>query len=291
MTMRAGSLQQKRILITGADHGIGRALAQQFAAEGARLLLNTFSPVDAHGDWLPSLAATAPGEVNAFQADVREADAIRAMFRTAEAMYGGLDVLVNNAGVDSVYPALELRQEEWDRVLDTNLRGAFLCAQEAARLMKKQEHGGAIINISSIHDSIPRLGNAHYCASKAGLTMLTKALALEWAEHGIRVVGVSPGAIETPINREEIEKVGRGNFEKWIPSGRIGATGDVVDAVRFLASEEARYVSGATLIVDGAYSLNTVRYDPRRSRTESASELERNEQGSGAADKHGPIQT
>jgi glucose 1-dehydrogenase len=218
MAARPLRFEQKRVLITGADHGIGRALAQRFAAEGARMLLNTLSPVDAHGDLLAGIAAAGSGNMKAFQADVREASAIRAMFQAAQGLYGGLDVLVNNAGIDSVYPALELRQEEWDSVLNTNLRGAFLCAQEAARLMTEQEGGGVIVNISSIHDSVPRLGTAHYCASKAGLTMLTKALALEWAEYGIRVVGISPGAIETPINREEIEKVGRVNFEQWIPA-------------------------------------------------------------------------
>lgn len=266
MSSTPGRFKHKRVLITGADQGIGRALAQRFAAEGARMLLNTLSLVDARGDLLADVAAAGSGDVNGFQADVREAGAIRAMFQAAEGLYGGLDVLVNNAGVDSVYPALELRQKEWDRVLNTNLRGAFLCAQEAARLMKEQEGGGVIVNISSIHDSVPRLGNAHYCASKAGLTMLTKALAVEWAEYGIRVVGVSPGAIETPINREEIERVGRGNFEKWIPAGRVGTTDDVADAVTFLASDEAGYISGATLTLDGAYNLNTVRYDPRKGR-------------------------
>lgn len=266
MSTRFPRFEQKRVLITGTEQGIGRILAQRFAAEGARILLNTLSPVDACGSLLADVTSAGSGDVNAFQADIRETSAIQAMFQAVEALYGGLDVLVNNAGVDLVYPALQLRQEEWDRVLNTNLRGAFFCAQKAGQIMKLQEGGGVIVNISSIHDSVPRLGTAHYCASKAGLTMLTKALAVEWAEHGIRVVGVSPGAIETPINHAEIERVGRENFERWIPAGRVGTTEDIADAVTFLASEEARYISGAMLTVDGAYSLNTVRYDPRRGR-------------------------
>jgi glucose 1-dehydrogenase len=131
--------------------------------------------------------------------------------------------------------------------------------------MRAQETGGVILNISSIHDSVPRLGTVHYCASKAGVTMLTKALALEWAEYGIRVVGISPGAIETKLNQSEIAKVSRAKFETWIPTGRLGTTDDVADAAAFLVSEQASYISGATLLVDGAYSLNTIHYDPRDS--------------------------
>lgn len=171
-------------------------------------------------------------------------------------MLGGIGI-----GVASIISPMYIAE-----IAPTRLRGSFLCAQEAGRLMKEQGSGGVIVNISSIHDSVPRLGTAHYCASKAGLTMLTKALAVEWAEYGIRVVGVSPGAIETPINREEIEKVGRGNFERWMPAGRVGTTEDIAAAVSFLASDEAIYISGAMLTVDGAYSLNTVRYDPRKGR-------------------------
>lgn len=253
----------KSVLITGAERGIGKALAHRFAAEGARVFLNTLSPVEACGNLLAEIVPSGKGDAHAFQADIRDPDAIRAMFQAVEAMYGGLDVMINNAGVESVVSALDLRVEEWDRIMNTNLRGAFLCAQQAARIMKPQG-GGVIVNISSMHDSVPRLGTAHYCASKAGLTMLTKTLALEWAEYGIRVVGISPGAIETPINSSEIVKAGRANFEQWIPAGRLGMVEDIADAASFLASNAARYISGTTLTVDGAYSLNTIRYDPRK---------------------------
>ncbi len=185
------------------------------------------------------------------------------MYQAIRDTFGGLDALVNNAGVHSVRPAIDLTTQEWDRVLDTNLRGAFLCAREAAKLMRDQHMGGVIVNIASIHDTVPCLGTAHYCASKAGLTMLTKALAIEWAEYKIRVVGIAPGAIETEINRDEIAAFGKGNFESWIPFGRLGNVEDIAKASAFLISDDADYITGITLCVDGAYSLNTIRYDPR----------------------------
>ncbi len=120
-----------------------------------------------------------------------------------------------------------------------------------------------VFNIASIHDTVPFLGCAHYCASKAGLTMLTKTLALEWAEYQIRVVGLAPGAIETEINREEISAFGRNRFESWIPVARVGNVDDIARAAEFLLSDDAAYINGATIPVDGAYGLNTIRYDPR----------------------------
>jgi glucose 1-dehydrogenase/3-dehydrosphinganine reductase len=129
--------------------------------------------------------------------------------------------------------------------------------------MCKDGSGGVVLNIASIHDTVPALGTAHYCASKAGLSMLTKSLAIEWAEYKIRVVGIAPGAIETEINRAEIAAFGRSNFEAWIPLGRLGNVKDIAAAAAFLVSDDASYISGVTLCVDGAYSQNTIRYDPR----------------------------
>jgi len=173
-------------------------------------------------------------------------------------------VLVNNAGCESTYALLDLPVEEWDRVLNTNLRGAFMCARAVGRVMVEQGTGGVIVNISSMHEEVPRLGLTHYCVSKAGLAMLTKGLALEWAEYGIRVVSVAPGAIETDMNRKEIAAFGRHRFEEWIPAGRLGTVDDIAPAVVFLASDDAAYVSGSTLRIDGAYLLNHTRYDPRK---------------------------
>ena len=256
-------LSQKRVLITGAERGIGSALARRFASDGAQVVLNTFGSVDGCEELVEEINATANHEAIAIQGDVRNLRQMAEVFKAMTDKLGGIDILVNNAGVESVAPALSLSLDEWDRVVDTNLRGSFVCAQMAAKIMRLPAKGGVILNITSIHDSVPRLGTSHYCASKAGLTMLTKSLALEWAQFKIRVVGVAPGAIETEINRSMIDKIGRSNFETWIPAGRLGTTTDIADAAVFLVSDESSYVSGATLVVDGAYSLNTIQYDPR----------------------------
>jgi NAD(P)-dependent dehydrogenase (short-subunit alcohol dehydrogenase family) len=175
---------------------------------------------------------------------------------------GPIDILVNNAGTESVNHALDMEEDEWDRVINTNLKGPFLCAQEAGRRME-ENGGGVIINISSIHDTTPRKGLIHYCSAKAGLKMFSKCLALELAESNIRVVSVAPGAIETEMNREEINQFGREKFNQWIPSGRVGNVTEVAQTVAFLASDLASYINGADVYIDGAYMNQTIQYDPR----------------------------
>ena len=190
MTNLPKTLSGKRAIVTGADRGIGAGIARALASRGASVCLNVFGPIENCKD----LASETQGF--AIQADVRDQQMIHTLFEEATERMGGIDILVNNAGVESIQPALELTVEEWDRVHFTDLRGAFFCSQAAARRMKSQGSGGAIVNITSIHDQIPRLGTVHYSSAKAGLSMMTKSLAHEWAEYGIRVVGVAPGAIE-----------------------------------------------------------------------------------------------
>ncbi len=251
------SLADRIALVTGADRGIGAGIANLLEQQGARVCRNVMVDSEA--------AATDSDRSRnlIIQTDLRDPNQVQRMFGQIEQEFGGLDILINNAGVESIIPAIDLTTEEWDRIFNTNLRGAFLCSQAAARLMKAKPSGGVIINIASIHDQITRLGTAHYCASKAGMSMLTKSLAQEWAEFNIRVVGISPGIIETEINREQIERFGRSRFLDWVPLKSLGTVTDVAKAVLFLASDDARYISGTTLVVDGAYSLSTVRYDPR----------------------------
>jgi glucose 1-dehydrogenase len=253
-------LTGKRALVTGGSRGIGAALCRVLVREGASVAINYHrSPAEAE-----ALAAALGDRAVAVGGDVSvEAEVVR-MVRTAADQLGGLDILINNAGVETTVAAIDMPMAEWDRVMNTNLRGAFMCAREAARVMRDQGTGGVIINNSSIHEAIPRLGLVHYAASKAALHMLTKALGLEWAELGIRVIGVSPGAIETEMNRAEIDAFGREKFEAWIPAGRIGTVADVAEAVAFLASDRAAYISATTLTIDGAYMQNVIRYDPRR---------------------------
>ena len=135
---------------------------------------------------------------------------------------------------------------------------------KAARIMVRQGHGGVILTTSSIHENVARLGLTHYAISKAGLRMMNKALALEWAEYGIRVLGIAPGAIETDANAKEIAAFGKDKFEGWIPLSRLGNTDDVAKTVAFLVSDDAGYITGTTLEIDGGYVLNLVRYDPRK---------------------------
>lgn len=253
------SLSGRIALVTGADRGIGAGIARFFVEHGIRVCRNVLE--------LPEEAASGVDESGSMtvQADIRDARQVESMFEKVGRVFGKLDILVNNAGVESCLPAIDLPIEEWDRVLDTNLRGAFLCSQGAARLMRQNAAGGVILNISSIHDEIPRLGTVHYCASKAGLTMMTKSLALEWAEFNIRVIAIQPGIVETEINREAIARFGRQRFVDWVPLKQLGTVDDIAKTALFLASDDAKYISGATLLVDGGYRLSTIQYDPRES--------------------------
>ena len=254
----------KRVLVTGGGRGIGAAITTAFVRHGARVLVNYHRHAEDAERLCADLQAAHGADVaTPFRADIARPDEVDAMFEHAIRHLGGVDVLVDNAGLETVHPALDLSLDAWDTVMNVNLRGAFLCAQRAARQMLDQGTGGVIVNNSSIHESVPRLGLAHYCVSKAGLHMLTKALALEWAEHGIRVLGVSPGAIETEMNRGEIDAFGREHFDSWIPAGRVGQVGDVSEFTVFLASDAAAYCTGTHVTLDGGYRLALVRYDPR----------------------------
>jgi glucose 1-dehydrogenase len=265
-------LAGKRALVTGGNTGIGAAIVRTLASAGARLAVNYLILPERTEALLAELRALLAednsGSPIAIQADIRDEGAVIAMFEQVREAFGGLDILVNNAGVESVYAAHELPVEEWDRVLDTNLKGAFLCARQAARVMIAQGTGGVIVNNASIHDVIARLGATAYTVSKAGLSMLTRQLALEWAEYGIRVVGVSPGAIAA--DRSDLDEVfkhftiSEDEFLSWIPLGRLGSEADVANAVAFLASDLAAYITGHTLYIDGGYAINLVRYDQRK---------------------------
>lgn len=264
------NLTGKRALVTGGNTGIGAAIVQSLAAAGARVAINYMIQPEETAALVQALEQKyEAGCAIGIPADIRSEEKAEGMVSAATGALGGLDILVNNAGVESTFAAIDLPVEEWDRILDTNLRAAFLCARAAARQMIRQGTGGVIINNQSIHDTIARKGAVHYAVSKAGLQMLTKMLALEWAENGIRVVGVSPGAIDArrgtpagplPPNPEEFFR----GFEEWIPLGRFGKVTEVADAVAFLASDLAAYISGTTLTIDGAYSINLVRYDQRK---------------------------
>lgn len=200
----------------------------------------------------------------AILADVSIVDQAEMLVTEGARWLGGLDILINNAGVENTASALDLDLADWDRVMNTNLRGSFICARTAAKIMVEQGHGGVVLNTSSIHENVARLGLTHYAITKAGMRMMSKSLALEWAEYGIRVLGIAPGAIETDANAKEIAAFGKDKFEEWIPLSRLGTTNDVAKTVAFLVSDDAGYITGTTLEIDGGYVLNLVRYDPRK---------------------------
>jgi NAD(P)-dependent dehydrogenase (short-subunit alcohol dehydrogenase family) len=260
-------LKGKKAVVTGGAQGIGARICKELAACGADVLINYLSSKTKAEALAKELKSVYGVEAYAVQADISKAEKVNELFAYADAHLGKVDILVNNAGVENIAHVLDLEEREWDKIMGTNLKGAFLCSQQAGRRMQRN-NGGVIINISSIHDAVPRKGLTHYCTSKAGLQMLSKCLAVELAEDHIRVVTVSPGAIETELNKEEIAAFGIEKFNRWIPQGRIGCVTDVAPVVAFLCSDLASYVTGTDIYIDGGYSLSTIQYDPRPARKE-----------------------
>ncbi len=249
-------LEGKRALVTGGSRGIGRAIAVGLAREGADVAVNYRTSRDAADSAVREIeqsgrrAAAVPGSTS-IRSDVQR------FVAEAHDFLGGLDILVNNAGILKRTPFLEIGEEEWDAILDVNLKGYFLVGQEAARRMAGAGTRGAIVNVSSAGQAVAGPNLAHYCVSKAGVEMLTKEMALELAPHNIRVNAVAPGLIETDINRADIAQAAfrEGRLAR-IPLGLIGAPDDVVGAVVFLASnKEARLMTGASVFVDGGQTI------------------------------------
>ncbi len=256
------NLSGKNALVTGGSQGIGAEICRKLASCGAAVFINFYSN-EAKAAMLAKEIATNYGVKVAYGgANVADARQVKEMFTQMDKELGTIDILVNNAGSESIAHVLDLEEEEWDRVVNINLKGPFLCSQQAGKRMGVIGKG-VIINISSIHDKVPRKGLIHYCAAKAGLKMFSKCLSLELADKNIRVVSVAPGAIETNMNKTEIEAFGKEKFEKWIPQGRIGNVTDVANTVAFMASDLADYINGADVYIDGAYMNHTIQYDPR----------------------------
>ena len=259
-------LKGKRVLVTGGSKGIGAEICRKMATCGADVFINYNSNEQSAATLAEELSTSFGVKTGIAGADVSKSEQVREMFTRMDRELGGIDILVNNAGTESIHHVLDMAEDEWNRVLDVNLMGPFLCAQEAGKRMETNG-GGVIVNISSIHDVVPRKGLAHYCSAKAGLKMLSKCLSLELAESNVRVVSIAPGAITTEMNREEIAKFGKEKFEQWIPQGRIGNVSDVAHTVAFIASELGDYINGSDIYIDGAYMNNTIQYDPRPPRT------------------------
>ena len=248
-------LQGKVAIVTGGSLGIGAGIVRRLVQEGAAVTLDYHIHNDAANAIAQEVQA-AGGKVLVVQADVSDVGSVQNLVAQTVQAFGHLDILVNNAGIEQPQPFLEVAQDAFDRQIATDLKGPYFAAQAAARQMVAQGGGGAIINISSVHEDIPMVGNAVYCAAKGGLRMLTRTLANELAPHGIRIVNVGPGAIETPINKATLaDPQKHAALLAEIPLGRLGQPNDVANAVVWLASDEASYVTGTTLFIDGGLMI------------------------------------
>jgi NAD(P)-dependent dehydrogenase (short-subunit alcohol dehydrogenase family) len=244
-------LDGKRALVTGANSGIGEAIARALADAGARVGVNYVVHPEAAQQVVASINGKG-GTALAVQADVSDAVQVSRMFTAIDTAWGGLDILVNNAGIDGQRaPAWDYPLDAWRRVLEINLLGAYGCAREALRRMVPQQ-SGVILNLTSVHERIAWTGYSAYTASKAGLSMLTKTLAQEAASHGVRVVAIAPGAIQTPINEAVwTNPTTRADLMSKIPMGRMGRPEEIARIAVVLASDAASYMTGTTVFVDG----------------------------------------
>lgn len=245
------SLAGRKALVTGASRGIGRALATGLAGAGAAVAVSGRD--EAALEAVIARIIGAGGRAVAVPFDVSSVEETRAGVARAAEKLGGLDILVNNAGMEQVCPSLDVDEALWDRIQDTNLKGAFFCAQAAARIMSGAG-GGAIINLCSLTSEVGVPTAAAYGASKSGLLGLTRTLATEWARHGIRVNGIGPGYFRTDMTEIFFEdQAWADRMRAGIPAGRFGEVDDLIGAAIFLASPAAAYVTGTLLYVDGGY--------------------------------------
>ena len=246
-------LQGRTALVTGASSGLGRHFALTLARAGVDVAIAA-----RRMEMLETLAgevAKTGRKAVPIQLDVTDAGSVEAAADRAASALGSLDILINNSGIAPGDAAIDVDEATWDRCLDTNLKGAWLMAQESARHMIRGGKGGVIVNIASILSVRVQKGTAPYAISKAGLLQMTKALALEWARYGIRVNALAPGYIETDISRDFLQSEPGQRMMKSIPQRRFGQAEDLDGALLFLAGDASRYVTGVFLPVDGGHTL------------------------------------
>lgn len=245
-------LRGKRVLISGGSSGIGAAAARRFLEEGSRVF---FSGLEADAVHQTVHALQPLGDVAGSAVDISNASDVRRLVGAAVSALGGVDVLINNAGIAWREPFLDITLAHWDQMMMVNLRGMFLMAQAVARLLVDQATGGTIINMSSVNGLAGEVDYAHYNASKAGVLLLTKTMAVELGAHGVRVNALCPGYIDTPLNAQIAGELDQ-NFvatyvETKIPLRRTGSPHEVAAAYAFLASDDASFITGSELVVDG----------------------------------------
>jgi glucose 1-dehydrogenase len=260
--MATQKLKGQVALVTGADSGIGKGVAIAMAQAGAKVLVNYVHNKESAEEVLEEITS-AGGEAFCFKADVSKEDDVKAMFAQLMETYGTIDILVNNAGLQKDAKFVDMTLDEWNTVINVNLTGQFLCSREAAKEFIKRGvvedvscAAGKIICMSSVHEIIPWGGHVNYATSKGGISMFMKSIAQELAPNRIRVVGIGPGAIQTPINKEAWETPEALNkLLKLIPYNRIGQPDDIGKLAVWLASDEADYITGTTIFMDGGMTL------------------------------------
>ena len=255
-------LKGKGVLVTGGTSGIGQAIAVKFAEYGSNIAINYLRAAGEATDTEQQVQACVSRVQQEgvrdvlVQGDVSQEDQVVAMVGQAAGELGGLDVLVNNAGIQVSRRSDQLSSADFDKVLAVNIRGAFLCAREAIRHFLAEGKPGVIVNVSSVHQLIPKPDYLGYSVSKGGMQNLTRTLALEYAQRGVRVNGIGPGATVTPINRAWIDDpVKREQVESHIPMRRAGTADEMGAVACFLASDDAAYITGQTIFVDGGLTL------------------------------------
>ncbi|BAY21365.1 short-chain dehydrogenase/reductase SDR [Calothrix sp. NIES-2100] len=255
-------LKGQKALVTGASSGIGEAVARYLALSGAAVAINYHSEAEEAQKIVDEIKAN-NGEAFAIKANVSQEDEVKAMFSQTLDQFGTIDILVSNAGVQKDSPFVDMSLEQWNKVIEVNLTGQFLCVREAAKEFLRrgvQPHissaAGKIICISSVHEIIPWSGHVNYAASKGGINMMMRSIAQELAPHKIRVNSIAPGAIKTPINKSAWDTPqAEAKLLELIPAKRVGEVEDIAKAAVWLASDDSDYVNGTTLFVDGGMSL------------------------------------
>ncbi|MFP7169966.1 glucose 1-dehydrogenase [Terribacillus halophilus] len=246
-------LKGKTAIVTGSSKGIGRAIAERFGQEGMNIVVNYRGDEDGAKQAAENIRQ-AGGKAIVIQADVSKKDEVQQLLEGALEEFGGVDAMVNNSGFSKPEPFHEMDEDTWRSVLDVNLTGTFLGGQAALRYMLDNDIKGSIINISSVHQQIPKPSDSHYAASKGGIKLLTETMALEYANKGIRVNAIAPGTIATERN-EDTKPENEAKQMKKIPMQSFGKPEEIAAAAAWLVSKEASYVTGTTLFVDGGMTL------------------------------------
>lgn len=251
-------LEGKTMIVTGGNSGIGEAIVLAAAAEGANIVIDYIKDADETASLIKHVESLG-GKAVGTKADVSKIADLQKMVDKAVSTFGRLDVIVNNAGVETRTSILDTTEEQYDFVMNINIKSAFFGTQLAAKQFIKQKSPGLVINMSSVHEDWPMPGNVAYCVSKGGTRMLARTAGVELGPHGIRVVNVAPGAVETPINTSTMDDPKKlKELDAAIPVGRMAKPSEIADLVVFLASSRAEYLTATTVVVDGGIMQGSV---------------------------------